>query len=495
MKGIILITGIIFSFGLQAQNIHFLKTYGNSGYDFGEDIKQTSDTGYIATGASSSFGTGTADAFLLKVDSMGVFQWSYSYGGSGSDWGEKVIITNDSGYAIAGYTNSSGAGGFDFYLIKTDSLGVPQWEKTYGGSDWDYGRSLTQLDDSGFILVGETYSYGSGNRDVYVIRTDKNGDTLWTKTYGGAADDYANDIILDGDSIVVVGGTESFGAGNADGLILKYNIDGTLGKERYIGQADRDYFTSIIAKDTFYLLGGARSFHHYGGCDCGEDFWLYKIVNNIDTVLADTTWFGEELGTDIVNDVAISPGNNTFYGGSTTSWGAPDISAGYSDAFIGKHLNNYYTVGDYVNNFGESYDDEINGLDYCFDNGVVGIGNMYFGSTGGYNLFIVRVDKTNSWGSSLDVLSDMESEIITLSIDEPDGQKSIKIYPTLVQDKINITGIDGNYTVRVFGLSGQQYLQQSMTGSELSLDELGSGLYLFEITTDQSRYAVKIVKE
>ena len=137
MKKLSLILLLLTAYFAEAQNINFIKSYGNNGYDVGKDVKQDLDTGYIATGSSSSFNSADADVYLLKVDSMGNFKWSYNYGGTGSDWGEKVMLTPDSAYAIAGYTNSFGAGGFDFYLIKTDKFGNPEWERTYGGSDWD----------------------------------------------------------------------------------------------------------------------------------------------------------------------------------------------------------------------------------------------------------------------------------------------------------------------------------------------------------------------
>ncbi len=476
---------------VSGQTLHWIKTYGNSGYDFGEDVKQTLDTGYIATGASSSFPSATADAYLLKVDSTGVFEWSHPYGGSGSDWGEKVVLTLDSGYAIAGYTNSFGAGGFDFYLIRADSLGDPEWTKTYGGTDWDYGRSLVQLDDSGFILVGETYSFGEGNRDAYIIRTDKNGDTLWTRTYGGPEDDYASDIILDGDSIVVVGGTRSFGAGDEDGLILKYHIDGTIGTIRYIGQIEQDYFTSITQEDTFYVLGGARSYHHDSGCDCGKDFWIYKIVNNVDTILADTSWTGTSFGDDIANDVAVGLNNNTFYGGSTTSWGNPDISLGLTDAFLGKHLNNYYSVFDYVKNFGQINSDAVNGIDTCYDRGLVSAGTMKYLSTGGYNMFIARVDEFNSWAPGIDVVTDMTSENITLGHEQL-NQQYFAVFPTPAYEWINVMGVQELAFYRITDMNGRLVQDGTIDSNEISVALLDNGVYVLQVLVGKLEYIVRI---
>ncbi|MBK9191928.1 MAG: hypothetical protein IPM77_10670 [Crocinitomicaceae bacterium] len=234
MKNCFLLT-FLFTFSVlsQGQIIEFINVYGNGGYDYGRDIQECYDSSFVVTGSSSSF-TGEADAYLMKVDKYGDFIWSYNYGGNDSEWGQSVVITYDSCYAIGGYTNSFGAGGFDFYLIRTDNSGIPLWEKTYGGSDWDQAYDLIETPDSGFVLVGYTYSF-SGSKDGYIVRTNKDGDTLWTKLIGGTGEDFLNAIMLDGDSIVVCGGTGSFGTGGIDGIISKMDLDGSIGWTKYAG--------------------------------------------------------------------------------------------------------------------------------------------------------------------------------------------------------------------------------------------------------------------
>ncbi|MCH2231681.1 MAG: T9SS type A sorting domain-containing protein, partial [Crocinitomicaceae bacterium] len=350
-----------------------------------------------------------------------------------------------------------------------------------------------QLPDSGFVIVGETYSYGSGNLDAYIVRTDSLGDTLWTKTWGGAEDDMLKDVAFDGDSLIMVGYTESFGSGNKDGLILKLGLDGGIGFEQYIGKGEEDLFNSVIAKDTFYMIGGARSYNHFMDCDCGKDFWLYKIVNTGNEILADTTWTGEQLGTDIINDIVLNPNNDMYYAGSTTSWGAVDVSAGNSDAFMNKVLNTYYTAFDYIRNFGEQYEDEVSGLDYCFDNGVVGIGTMKFNSTGGYNMFIVRVDQTNSW-PSIDVTTDLTSEIITLSTSEIE-QETLEVYPTLVEDYLFISNLQLNDEVSIFGMDGSVVYNGTEQEKELNLTFLETGFYIIKLKSESGIYTAKFFKK
>lgn len=496
MKKIITLFTLFFSLYGFSQNIHFIKSYGNSGYDFGKDIKQDLDTGYIATGSSSSFTSGTADAFLLKVDSLGNFKWSYNYGGQETDWGESVVVTHDSSYAIGGYTNSFGNGGFDFYAVRADKDGTPIWEKTYGGSDWDRAHSIVQLADSGFVLVGETYSFGNGNSDIYMVRTDKSGDTIWTRTYGGTESDYANAVILDDDSLVVVGGTESFGAGMTDGIILKYHIDGTLGWTKLAGMDKDDYFTSIsVHPGGDYAIGGSRDYDHFSNCDCGNDFWVYRIDPTGLTTVLDTSRSGaDQTGYDLVQDLVIDNNNNTYIGGSTTSWGTVDIAQGYTDAFIGKFLNNYYSAGSYIGNFGTVNNDIVHALDYTYDDGIVGVGNLNFNSTGGYNMFIVKVDQSNSTGF-ITVTTELTNEDITLSLEDFNSEESkLNAYPTLVSNQITVEGLSENFSYSIFSMNGSLITQKTTDHDIILVDELSEGLYILTINTDQGIKSFKFYK-
>lgn len=481
----------LFSFNTYSQDIHFIKSYGNSGYDFGRDVKQDLDTGYIATGSSSSFHSGTADAFLLKVDSLGNFKWSYNYGGQETDWGESVVITHDSSYAIGGYTNSFGAGGFDFYLVRADKDGTPLWEKTYGGSDWDRAHSLIQLADSGFVLVGDTYSHGNGNADIYIVRTDKNGNTLWTTTYGGPENDFGNVVILDGDSLVIAGGTESFGGGMQDGIILKYHINGTFGWSKVVGHHKEDYFTSVaIYPSGEYLFSGTRNYNHFANCNCKNDFWFYK-TESFGTQLKDTIKIGDDqIGDDIVHDLLIVNNDHIIYGGETTSWGTTDIALGYPDAWIGKLSNNFYPFWIYVNRFGSTNDDQIVALDICYDEGVVGIGNLDYNSIGGANMFISRFGTQNDI-ISFDIETELVNDIITLSVNEGTGPLDlINVYPTIVNNELNIEGLVNEDRYSIYILDGKIIKQGTISSpkQQINVEELSKGLYIFNLQSQNKSY-------
>jgi hypothetical protein len=487
---LILIT--LFSLESIGQDIHFIKSYGNSGYDFGRDIKQDLDTGYIATGSSSSFSNGSADAFLLKVDSLGNFKWSYNYGGQETDWGESVVVTHDSSYAIGGYTNSFGAGGFDFYLVRADKDGTQLWEKTYGGSDWDRAHSIIQLADSGFVLVGDTYSYGNGNADIYMIRTDKNGDTLWTNTYGGVENDFGNAVILDGDSLVIVGGTESFGNGMSDGIILKYHMNGTFGWSKVVGKERNDYFTSIVSNNNGeYFLAGTR-LYYFDQTGYLGDFWVYNIEDNGNTVIADTALSHGSHELEIAHDIIVKANDNVIYVGETKSFGQALVDF-ESDAYIG-YMNSFYYSFFYVQNFGSLGKDVLYAVDYCYDKGVIGIGIMDYSSVGGGNLFIVKVDKTNSFGSII-VENDLTNEDITLSFENISNNLKLDIFPTPFTNNLIINGIPSVNKIKVYSINGEIVFEETNIDDSISLHFLNSGIYILNIETNGQFINKKIIKD
>ncbi len=120
-------------------------------------------------------GVGSGDVYLVKTDSLGDTLWTKTYGGNYPDYGLSVIRTPDGGYIITGATLSYGAGSWDVYLLKIDSLGNTLWTKTYGGGEGDEGWFLSPTSDGGFIITGYTESYGAGHADVYLIKTDSLG--------------------------------------------------------------------------------------------------------------------------------------------------------------------------------------------------------------------------------------------------------------------------------------------------------------------------------
>ena len=159
----------------------FYTKFGGNGDDIGYSGKQTLDGQYIVAGSTSSYGNGNTDVYLVKVDSMGMLLWEKYIGGFGNDVGKSVIQLADSGYVITGFTNSFGAGGYDAYTIRTDKNGNVIWQKTFGGLDWDFASDLVLGSDGNIFVVGNTVSFGAGKKDGFVLKYDLLGNLIWQR--------------------------------------------------------------------------------------------------------------------------------------------------------------------------------------------------------------------------------------------------------------------------------------------------------------------------
>lgn len=246
-------------------NLQWDKTYGGAGDDYGWNLEKTSDGGYLITGYTTSYGSGMNDGWIIKVDSQGNIQWSQTFGGSGSDATLQGIQTSDGGYAFTGYTNSSGAGKADLWLVKISSTGSLEWDKTYGGIFDECGYALVQTSDGGYTIVGETASYGSSGHagDVWLLKVDSEGNKLWSQTYGGSAEDAGWDLIQTSDGgYAITGYTYSKSSdGSSDVWLIKTDSDGVLQWDQTFGGATDNCGWSLVeTSDSAYaIVGGVET--------------------------------------------------------------------------------------------------------------------------------------------------------------------------------------------------------------------------------------------
>jgi hypothetical protein len=252
------------------------RTYGGTSLDEGCSVQQTVDGGYIIAGLTQSFGAGGYDVYLVKTDAAGDTQWTRTYGGTSYDNGYSVQQTSDGGYVIAGRTYS---GSFDVYLIKTNPSGDTLWTRTYGGTNYDEGFSVQQTSDGGYIIAGYTLSSGAGGIDVYLIKTNASGDALWTRTYGGTDVDYGSSVQQTSDGgYIIAGGTRSFGAGYDDVYLIKTNASGdTLWTRTYGGTSEDDGNSVQQTADGGYIIAGNANSYSIQGDD---DVYLVKTDAN-----------------------------------------------------------------------------------------------------------------------------------------------------------------------------------------------------------------------
>jgi hypothetical protein len=261
MKKCILILGLMAFMTLKAQPpSRFYTKFGGSGDDIAYSAKPTLDRQYIVAGSTSSFGS--TDVYLVKVDSMGLPVWSKTYGGINNDVGKSVIQLSDSGYVIAGFTSSFGAGGYDVYLVRTDKNGNLIWQRTFGGNDWDFANDLVLTSNGNIAVVGNTSSFGSGQKDGMVLIYDLSGNIISQKFYGGSQNEELRSIIKTNDGfLATVGYTESKNDINGDGYFLKLDLVGDTIFTKTYGGVFRGYANDIVQKTTNeFVICGAETY-------------------------------------------------------------------------------------------------------------------------------------------------------------------------------------------------------------------------------------------
>jgi hypothetical protein len=298
------------------------ETYGGQSNDAAHSLVNTSD-GYALAGSTFSYGAGSFDFWLVKTNLAGTELWNKTYGGGGDDEAYSVIQTNDSGYAVAGFTNSYGNGGNDFWLVKTDSGGNKVWSQPYGGTSEDKAYSVIQTNDSGYAVAGFTNSYGNGGNDFWLVKTDSGGNKVWSQPYGGTSEDKAYSVIQTNDGgYALAGSTNSFGAGGNDFWLVKTDTHGSVQWNMTYGRASNDEAYSVIqTSDGGYALGGFTNSSGHGG----YDFWLVK-TDSTGTELWNKTYGGpsDDEAYSIVQTgdggYVLAGFTNSFGAGSSDFW-------------------------------------------------------------------------------------------------------------------------------------------------------------------------------
>ena len=295
-------------------NVQWQKTYGGTGSDRVNSIRETPDGGFVAAGGTSSFGAGMDDFWILKLSSSGSIQWQRSIGGSASDFASSIYPTSDGGYVVAGFTNSFAPAGTNTLVVKLDASGtVIQWQKTYGAAGSDYPSSIEQTTDGGYVLFGGTNSSGGGDYDLWVLKLTNTAAIQWEKTYGGAGYESATSLSQTSDGgYVIAGRTNSFGAGDYDAWILKLNASGAIQWQKTYGGTAEDFLFVRPTSDGGYLAAGSTLSFGAGSYDA----WVVKLMAD-----------GElDPSCTLASDTLVIPANAIATAGNPVATAAGTIS-------------------------------------------------------------------------------------------------------------------------------------------------------------------------
>ncbi len=471
-----IICGTTGSFGAGMEDIYLVKTnvngdtlwtktYGGTNNEYGSSVQQTNDRGYIITGSTKSFGTGDRDIYLLKTDSAGNVLWTKTFNATGEDIGSFAQQTSDGGYVIAGSSQSSSLTNYDVDLIKTDANGDTLWTRTFSGSGYEDGNFVQQTNDGGYIITGTTASFGAGGYDFYIIKTNASGNILWAKSYGGTGDDYAFSIKQNNDSgYVVTGATSSFGSGFFDAYLMRINSTGTVAWTKVFGGTDYD--DGVSAQQTsdngFIMLGQAFSF------GVGSDVYIIKT-----NASGDTLW------------TRIFGGTGYEFGGSVqqTNDGGFFISAGEESFNSSREMYILKT--------------DVNGNSGCnqgstgtiVSSPVIQVATAAFMVSGGFTInspaaLVANGGTVNSLCTSVGI-HDIEGSITT-----------INVFPNPFSNELIISGTKQKGIVIVVDVTGKEIIQQKgLDGdTKINTQNLTSGFYFINYMEENNSAKFKLVK-
>lgn len=326
--------------------------------------------------------------------------WTKTYGGQYSDGGRSIIEAIDGGFVIAGYTYSFGEGYADFYLVKTDSEGNEEWAKTYGGPNMDYAYDVCKsVENDGYVLVGYTASYGNGSKDIYMVKTDIDGNEIWTQTFGGPEVEHAKSIIPTNDgNYLICGYTESFGAGEDDIYLINTDPEGNLLWEKTIGTDHSEMGEDIIeTSDGNFLITGSSGLYDIPGNNSGRNRDIYLVKTDQSGNVLEEGYYWIMLGNQGAFDDGYavcenSDGEYYIVGGCTReSVEVLDIAVVKTDSELNVIWKENLEMGESA-----FYDFSRAALKPTSDGGILICGSFKYASTIKNDLFVIKVDSTGN---------------------------------------------------------------------------------------------------
>lgn len=444
------------------------RTYGGFGIDEGHAIRQTSDQGFIVVGSTGSFGHGSSDVYVLKLDLNGEREWSRAIGGPSIDQGWAVQQLPDDGFVVTGFTLNGGAGGYDGILLRLDPYGMVLWEKTYGGAEWDFLYDVAVLPD-GFGLAGSTTI--DGNRQAWLLKVDLEGAVLWEQTMGGEGSDEARSIGLTAAGELVVAGTMAVD-GPGDVFVSLWTMGGEEMWTTVIDSQDYEYAYSVVeTSDHGFAIGGYKESFATGT----RAMFLAKVdglgapvwTNQIDGGTGE--WEGRSI--------RVNHGGGLVLAGVTSSYGA----GGFDFYMAQTDDMGYWLSGP---NFGTLGEEQCWGMDLTTDGGYVLVG-----TTRGIGPGVAAVLVVKNAG---DVLSNpFVMDFDALAIGDQPAYPIVRIAPNPAPAgaPIQVLGVLGEGHVSMIAPDGRVLvsLEHRASDREIPLPSVPPGLYSLKLTVADGR--------
>ncbi|MBI2271126.1 MAG: T9SS type A sorting domain-containing protein [Bacteroidetes bacterium] len=364
----------------------FQRTIGDSGIENAPGAASTHNNNIIIAGFTNSFGAGKSDCYVVSINENGDTLFTRTYGGADIDEANMIIETADHGFLLAAETYSFGAGQKDGMIIKTDSAGELTWTKVFGNTGFDEASAVVQTKDGNYLIAG-SLSVPAGSDDILLLKIDQQGDTLWTKIISGSGWDYANDVVeLNNSDLIFCGYTSSFsGTADSDLLIFRTDKNGAIKWCKTYGNSGQEKGGHIhLNRDSTLTMTGWTM--DKGKTDMQAVLLKTDLNGNI---LWSRTYAGS--GSELIMNIVDLPSGDFFAMGITDSYGA-----GNFDGFLFRAKSNGDTL--WSKTYGGKDLDMPFALFYTSDNGLMMTGGTSSFKDPNGDLYIVKTD-TNGVGS------------------------------------------------------------------------------------------------
>ena len=473
----------VWALNMMAADTAFIRTYGGINFEEFRDIVQTPDSGFMMAGITNGYGQGSNAIYVVKTTKDGTHMWSRALGGAAADLAYSISADASGNYYIAGTSSSGGNGGYDGYLVCLNVSGDVQWEKYYGGSDWDFIYSVKVMPDQSILLAGESYTFSDGGSDAWVLHLNSGGDSLWTKHFGDTGNDAFKDINVGATAIFLAGYVDSTDANGHDGFLVKLDYDGNeIWNQRYSNLGKDILNGSVFVPSGNIIIYGATAPFD----SVKNDIWVELIDTNGVSIWQNNSGSSED---DYANKIIPIRNNDMVIVGQKDPSGL-----GRKCMYLARYDETGFQQG--PQSLGGVNDEEGYSGVRTMEGGIAFVG--YTTSYGVANkdamLVYLRYDSTITT-LDYDIVIYIE-QLSPIGIDEISTDSDIFLFPNPASDKVTInSGFDKEVsTLMIYDYSGRQlHVQLDNQSKTFSTNGLSSGIYLLKITMDDGRmYSAKL---
>ncbi len=472
---------------LLAQQGTFLRIFNGGNYDEGIAAFHLPDNTYRLIGNTGSYGWGNTNIWFIALDSSAHFMWHKTIGRGGLDKAEDAVMDSKGNIFIVGSSTSESNMSYQMLFVGIDTSGVVFTNNYYGGSDWDFGHALCLVDDSLLMLAGETYSFGNGQSDAWMLKVNKQGDSIWSNTIGGARKDIFKDVKFKADyGYVFAGKTQSYGNGSYNPMLYHTDIYGdSLWLKIYADTTDGGLNALLINSDTTIITVG----YQVDTDNVYSDLLVLKYQHNGDFVWNRTSLkFGETSNFTSI----ISKDNNILAVGKTTAYGnGGEDMLGTTFSKDGWYKSNFLYGSDKDEYSYSINSDTISGKYYL----LVGTTNGYGLSHTGIIFLRLNSELKCDTTSSIEIPSSINS---TINYNKPE----IQIYPNPFSSEVVINMLSkvffGKKDITIVDAFGKVIFHtvdlKNNNKYRIKTNNLSKGVYYIIVKSKLSTYSKAIIK-